>query len=158
MSTVRELLPGETDLAHTALSVLRPAHAGDRARFVAQVDGRQRHEGYRLFASFESARSGSPKFGPGTGDAVAVAGFRPLTNLAWGTVLYIDDLSTHPGHRGRGHASALLDAVEAEAGRLGCDAVHLDSGHQRHDAHRLYLAAGYTISSHHFVKPLAERR
>jgi GNAT superfamily N-acetyltransferase len=69
-------------------------------------------------------------------------------------VLYVDDLSTRERFRRRGYGRALLEAVAAEAVRLGCEAVHLDSGHHRHDAHRLYLGAGYEIRSHHFVKPL----
>jgi hypothetical protein len=50
-------------------------------------------------------------------------------------VLYVDDLSTRERFR-------------------RCEAVYLDSGHHRHDAHRLHLGAGYEIRSHHFVKPL----
>jgi hypothetical protein len=42
----------------------------------------------------------------------------------------------------------------AEAGRLGCTQVHLDSavGLERRDAHRLYLNAGFVIAAHHFVR------
>jgi hypothetical protein len=40
----------------------------------------------------------------------------------------------------------------AEARRLGCDELHLDSGvgADRTDAHRLYLNQGMRISAHHF--------
>ena len=67
---------------------------------------------------------------------------------------YIDDLSTLPQYRGKGYGSALLDFVINEAKSLGFDVVTLDSGHQRHDAHRLYLNKGFTISSHHFTKKM----
>lgn len=145
--TVRELGVGETLLAHAAMAELRPAFA-DPVAFVERVDGVQRPAGYRLFASFDLDDDG--------GEAAAAAGFRRLHNLAWGDVLYIDDLSTREGLRRRGHGQALLDAVAKEAARLGCDAVHLDSGHQRHEAHRLYLDAGFRITSHHFVFSLTE--
>lgn len=141
---IRELGPGETELAHAAMSELRTGFAEDRARFVAQVDGRQRAEGYRLFAAFD----------PSEVEAAAVAGFRRSTFLAWGDVLYIDDLSTRERFRGHGYGRSLLQAVAAEAADLGCAAVHLDSGHHRYDAHRLYLNAGYEIRSHHFVRPV----
>lgn len=62
-------------------------------------------------------------------------GDRRTVILAWGDVLYVDDLSTRERFR-------------------RCEAVYLDSGHHRHDAHRLHLGAGYEIRSHHFVKPL----
>lgn len=85
---------------------------------------------------------------------VSLAGFRHLTNLYAGPHLYIDDLSTLPSARGKGHAGALLRWVDEEARRLGCAGVHLDSGTQRHDAHRLYLASGFVIPAFHFAKSL----
>jgi GNAT superfamily N-acetyltransferase len=84
-----------------------------------------------------------------------VAGFRFLHTLAWGHVLYVDDLVTRSDARGRGHGRRLMEWLEAEARAHGCDQLHLDSGHQRHDAHRLYLNSGMHISSHHFSKSLA---
>ena len=79
-----------------------------------------------------------------------------LDTLAHGRVLYVDDLSTLPAARRRGHARALLDWCAQEAARLDCDALHLDSavGPARLDAHRLYLNAGMRISSHHFSREL----
>jgi GNAT superfamily N-acetyltransferase len=142
--SIREVEVGETGLAHAAMAELRPAFARDRQRFVDQVDHQQRPAGYRLLAAFEGEDP----------EAAAVAGFRRLTSLAWGDVLYIDDLSTRDAARRRGHGLALLQAVEEECRSLGCLAVHLDSGHQRYDAHRLYLAADYRIRSHHLVKTL----
>jgi len=143
MAVIRELHADETHLARAAMAELRPV-AQDIERFVAQVDEVQRPQGYRLLAAFE----------PEDTDAVSVVGFRRSSCPAWGDVLYIDDLSTRPGFRRRGHARALLDAVASEAAALGCDGVHLDSGHHRHDAHRLYLAAGFQISAHHFARTL----
>ncbi len=36
----------------------------------------------------------------------------------------------------------------------GCNAVHLDSGYQRHAAYRLYLNKGFVLSSHHLALKL----
>jgi GNAT superfamily N-acetyltransferase len=142
--TVRELEAGETGLAWEALHALRP-HLTDRAAFVARVDDVQRPEGYRIVAVFEE----------GTEQARAAAGFRVGHNLAWGRFLYVDDLSTVPDARRRGHAAALLAWVAEEAGRLGCDSVELDSGvgADRRDAHRTYFGAGMRIASFHFTGP-----
>ena len=145
--TLRELLPPETGRAWAAMRELRSRLAGE-ADFVRRVDEVQRPQGYRLVGAFEP---GGPE-----GAAVAVAGFRVLETLAWGRVLYVDDLSTLPAGRRRGHARALLDWLADEAGRLGCDQLHLDSGvgPDRVDAHRLYLNAGLGITSHHFARSL----
>jgi GNAT superfamily N-acetyltransferase len=142
--TVRELPPGETGLAWEALHALRP-HIADRATFVARVHDLQRAEGYRIVAAFED----------GTEQARAAAGFRLGHNLAWGRFLYVDDLSTVPEARRRGHARRLLQWVGQEAGRLGCDSVELDSGvgADRQDAHRTYFVAGMRIASYHFTGP-----
>lgn len=143
--TVREILPPDTALAFEAMRELR-THLTDAASFAARVDELQRPEGYRLAGAFDA--DGTP--------AAAVAGFREGHNLAWGHYLYVDDLSTHPGARRRGHGRALLDWLLEEARRRGCDELHLDSGvgDARADAHRLYLNARLRITSHHFARPV----
>jgi GNAT superfamily N-acetyltransferase len=142
---IEEILPPHTARALPAMSALRTAWA-DKTAFVERIDGHQRMEGYRLVGVFE----------PDEPAAVAVAGFRTGHNLAWGRYLYVDDLSTLPVARRRGHARVLLHWLVEEAGRLGCDQLHLDSGvgPARAHAHRLYLSAGMVISSHHFALPL----
>jgi GNAT superfamily N-acetyltransferase len=142
---VRELLAPETGLAFDAMRVLR-THHDDRDAWVTRVDELQRAEGYRLAGAFDPD-------GPES-QAVAVAGFRLGHNLAWGRFLYVDDLSTLPAARGRGHGEALLRWVFDEAESLGCDQVHLDSGTvpERWAAHSLYHRVGMSISAHHFVR------
>ena len=135
-----ELDEAATALAYPPMKELRP-HLGSSAEFVELVHA-QRAEGYRLVVLSDS------------GAVVAAAGFRILRCLAWGRVVYIDDLCTLPEVRGRGHAGALLRWVDDEARRLGCGQVHLDSGTQRHTAHRRYLASGFHIPAFHFAKPV----
>ena len=83
------------------------------------------------------------------GTIAAGAGFRIANFLAWGKVLYIDDLITHPDKKRVGLGGALLDWLIDQGRQLKCDEVHLDTGHQRHDAHRMYLNKGFILSSHH---------
>ena len=143
MPEVRELHAGDTIRAARALLELRPQF-GDAATLAARVDDLQRPQGYRLAASFED----------GAEEASAAAGFRIVAMLAWGQGLYVDDLVTLPGHRGRGHADALFAWLEEEARRAGCDELHLDSGvgPERADAHRFYFRHGLRISSYHFAR------
>lgn len=83
-------------------------------------------------------------------EAISACGFRYLTSLFDGRFIYIDDLSTLPEARGKGHAGKLFDYVVEKAKSEDLKAVHLDSGHQRYDAHRLYLNKGMRIVYHHF--------
>ncbi|SER86300.1 GNAT family N-acetyltransferase [Lentzea albida] len=138
---IEELGGADTALAFDVMRELRP-HLTDADEF-AELVRTQRREGYRLVVSYDE-----------TGLLVSLAGFRHQTSLYAGSHLYIDDLSTLPSARGKGHAGALLRWVDEEARRLGCAGVHLDSGTQRHDAHRLYLASGFVIPAFHFAKSL----
>ena len=141
---VRELSGPEVARGYAAMHELR-GHRPPLATaetFVAWVSDHP--EGYRLAGAFPE----------GEQDAAAVIGFRPMTLLYAGRTLYVDDLSTRAAHRGRGLGTALLAWVEAEARRLGCEELHLDSGVQRFPAHRLYLKHGFDIIGHHFARAL----
>jgi GNAT superfamily N-acetyltransferase len=124
----------------SAFLALRP-HLRSAEELVQRVQTQQQ-AGYRVAGIRE-------------GDLYAgVVGFRPMDTLAWGKIIYIDDLSTLPEARGRGHAGALLDYVRSLAVEQDCDAVHLDSGYTRLDAHRLYLNKGFVLAAHHFALKL----
>ena len=143
---IRELLGPDIQLGHAAMFELR----GQRPPLAsAQVFQdwvtRAAAQGYRLLGAFGEREEE---------EAQAVCGFRVLELLYSGRQLYIDDLSTLPAARGKGHARALLAWAETEARRLGCESLHLDSGVQRFPAHRLYLGTGMDITAHHFAKSL----
>jgi GNAT superfamily N-acetyltransferase len=122
-----------------AFHALRPQL--QRAQFLPQIR-RQQLQSYRILALRAD------------GQVVSVAGFRYGEFLAWGKVLYVDDLSTLPEARGRGFGSRLLRWLIEHARARGCAALHLDSGYARHDAHRLYLRHGLRLSSHHLALQL----
>jgi GNAT superfamily N-acetyltransferase len=109
---------------------------------VAQVR-RQQAAGYELVRLLQSDR------------VVAVAGYRIGESLAWGRHMYVDDLVTDAGVRSSGLGQALLDWLRQRASAAGCGQLHLDSGVQRHDAHRFYLRNRMAITSHHFTLVLA---
>lgn len=88
------------------------------------------------------------------GQVKSVAGFRIAEFLAWGKVLYIDDLSTPEAHRGQGFAGAVLDWLVQHAKDQHCAAVHLDTGYMRHAAHRSYLRKGFVLDCHHLALAL----
>jgi GNAT superfamily N-acetyltransferase len=88
----------------------------------------------------------------------AAIGFRVTEYLAWGKVLYIDDLVTDQINLGKGYAGALLDWVSEKGKELGCKQIHLDSGYQRHAAHRLYLNKKMKMVCHHFSKEVHESK
>ncbi|MDH3310442.1 MAG: GNAT family N-acetyltransferase [Gammaproteobacteria bacterium] len=88
------------------------------------------------------------------GEVRAVSGFRYLETLAWGKILYVDDLVADPAQRSRGYGGQLFDWLVAQAKQNNCDELHLDSGVQRFGAHRFYLARRMDINCHHFALKL----
>ena len=129
----------EIRACYRVMHQLRPHLLEDA--FIEQVQ-RQLTEGYHLVYIAENE------------EVKACAGFRFLEFLAWGKVLYIDDLITDKDARKKGYGSKLLSSLIEQAKRTQCDQVHLDSGPQRHDAHRLYLNHGFKLNSHHFALEL----
>ena len=126
---------------YPVMAQLRP-HLQEAA-FMAQVQRQMANHDYRL------------AYLPHEGQVAAVSGFRFVENLAWGRALYVDDLVTSSSARQLGRAGQLLDHLIGLAQEAGCQQFHLDSGVQRHDAHRLYLGRKLQISSHHFSLELA---
>lgn len=120
----------------SVIQELRP-HIAVPQQYLQQVR-RQQCQGYRLIFVRDGAR------------VVAAAGYRFFETLAWGPILYVDDLITAEDQRGKGHAGELFAYLFAEARQAGCREFHLDSGVNRFAAHRFYHQHGLRISSHHF--------
>lgn len=141
MMTTTTLATTDTDIAAAwpVMSQLRP-HIPE-SDFVSTVRAAQAL-GYQLALHRED------------GNVVAVAGFRILHQLVRGRVLYVDDLVTDASTRSHGHGHNLLAWLIEQARSEQCAALELDSGVQRHDAHRFYLRERMRIASYHFVLDL----
>ena len=140
MAEVREALSdAEVAATYPVMRQLRP-HL-DEGEYLRRVR-RMREEGYRLAAVTEGE------------DVSCVAGFRVVEFLAHGKFLYVDDLVTDEGARSGGSGKLMLDWLAAEARSADCEKLQLDSGVQRHAAHRFYFREGMHITSYHFSKTL----
>ena len=83
-----------------------------------------------------------------------VAGFRITESLAWKKFMYVDDLVTANSGRSSGYGKHMLDWLIDLARENGCGELHLDSGVQRHSAHRFYLRERMDITCYHFMRVL----
>lgn len=88
----------------------------------------------------------------------AVAGYRVTEMLRTGLMLEVDDLVTDADARSAGYGKALMDWLVAESQALGCSVIELDSGVQRHSAHRFYFREGMHILGYHFSRSLPGSR
>jgi GNAT superfamily N-acetyltransferase len=137
-----DLEPGDRRLVAEVLPVLvelRP-HL-DEAGFEA-VYAEGYPQGLRFLAAYDGDR------------CVGVAGWRILALTSSIRKLYVDDLVTTSDGRSKGVGQALLAELEVRARERNCTVLDLDSGVQRHDAHRFYFRERMHISAHHFTKAL----
>lgn len=136
------LTEAEISACFPAIHELRP-HLSE-TDFVTQVQRQMQDHGYVLtYIALQD-------------QVVAAAGYRVAAFLAWGRIFYVDDLICCSAFRKQGYGGKLLDWLLDKAKELSCDQFHLDSGVNRHDAHRLYLSRKLQISSHHFSKELGK--
>ena len=89
-----------------------------------------------------------------SGHVTSVAGYRITRNLSYGKFLYVDDLVTRADQKRNGHAGQLIEWLCKHAQDQGCASLVLDSGVQRFEAHRFYLAHKMDITAHHFARKL----
>ncbi|WP_331234365.1 GNAT family N-acetyltransferase [Natronorarus salvus] len=102
-----------------------------------------REEGYHLFGGFVDD------------EPIAAAGVRVGTNFYLGRHAYVYDLVVTETERSKGHGSALLSFVNEWATERECEAVELESGLWREEAHRFYERNGYEKYCFSFVYELA---
>jgi GNAT superfamily N-acetyltransferase len=126
----------EVERCFAVMRQLRPQLS--LSRFIAQVARQVETANYTLAYLEES------------GQIKAVIGYRISEYLAWGKALFIDDLVTDEGLRGKKFGGTLFDWAVEKARESQCDEVHLESGVQRFEAHRFYLAKKMHITGHHF--------
>jgi GNAT superfamily N-acetyltransferase len=137
-----DLEPGDSRLAAEVLPVLRELRPHlDEGSFAA-VYAEGHPQGLRFLAAYDEDR------------CVGVAGWRIAALTSTLRHLYVDDLVTTSDGRSKGVGHALLEELERRAVAAGCTVLDLDSGVQRHDAHRFYFRERMHISAHHFTKAL----
>ena len=109
-----------------------------RDQYLARVRALMQSDGFRLAALTDD------------GEVRAVAGYRVMSMLCCGTILYVDDLVTDERVRSRGYGKQMLDWLKDEGLRLGCNDLQLISRVTREEAHRFYFREGLSIMCFHF--------
>jgi GNAT superfamily N-acetyltransferase len=137
-----DLEPGDPRLVDDMLPVLTELRTHLDADSLTAVYAEGHPQGLRFLVAYDGDR------------CVGVAGWRILALTFAIRKLYVDDLVTASEGRSKGVGHALLAELEARARAAGCTVIDLDSGVQRHDAHRFYFRERMYISSHHFTKTL----
>jgi GNAT superfamily N-acetyltransferase len=85
------------------------------------------------------------------GSVVAGGGFRRMSP----DTCEVKRMWTDPERRREGYASAILDAIEDEARKLGFSALCLETGQAQHEALGLYRRRYHPIPAYHYDDALA---
>lgn len=88
--------------------------------------------------------------------AYSVLGFRPMTTLFSGHMLYIDDLITLSDYKKKGYAGSLFEWIKKYAKENNYEYLALNSGFQRQDAYRFYLNQGLVMDSIRFRQKVSD--
>lgn len=97
-------------------------------------------DGYHLVALFHDKA------------CVAVTGYRIRRRLFsdGNPEIYVDDLVTDNAYRSKGYGKMLFDWLIKECKKSACQAITLDTGTQRLEAHQFYYRQGMRVTSLHF--------
>ncbi|HEX5538837.1 MAG TPA: GNAT family N-acetyltransferase [Methylophilaceae bacterium] len=121
---------------YSVMRELRP-HLATSEEFLERVR-RQAEQGYRLLAAWRG------------NEAWALAGYRSMEMLIHGKFIYVDDLVTREGARGKRLGQQLLAYLYGMAWEQDCSRVMLDTGIANGLAQRFYFRMGMLPTGLHF--------
>lgn len=125
---------------YAVMQELRP-HLASEDEFMQRI-ARAADESYRILAAWDEGR------------VVALAGYRFQENLVYGKFLYVDDLVSAEGQRGKRWGERLLKALEAVAQEAGVARLVLDTGMANTMAQRFYFRQGLLTGALRFGKAI----
>jgi GNAT superfamily N-acetyltransferase len=128
----------EIRATHPVMKQLRSHLSEDQ--YLAAVRRQAENGNYRIAAVVDD-----------DGVTKCVAGYRFTECLCWGKFLYVDDLVTDENARSGNYGKQMMEWLVTEAKENECKRIHLDSGVQRHSAHRFYLRERMDIIAYHFA-------
>jgi GNAT superfamily N-acetyltransferase len=131
------LSDSDIQLTYPVMNQLR-THVAEH-EYLGRVKRQHESAGYQVAALFDD------------GKVRCVAGYRISECLSWGKFLYVDDLVSDQNARSKNYGKEMMAWLLAEAKSNGCQEFHLDSGVQRHSAHRFYLRERMDITCFHFA-------
>lgn len=91
----------------------------------------------------------------GDSGCVGICGYWLITRFYCGTYMDIDNFVVQEALRGQGIGARLIAWLEAEARRLGCTSIMLDTYLHSYASHKFYTRNGFSILGFHMKKDLA---
>ena len=132
--------PEDLRACFPVISQLRPRLKGEQEWIERASE--MATEGYRILVAWKGER------------VLAIAGYRVMENLIHDRFLYVDDLVTAEGERGKGLGAALLTELSALGLEENCGRLVLDTAATNESARRFYKREGLIDAAIGFVKPL----
>ncbi len=87
-------------------------------------------------------------------EVVGIAGYWVLTRFYSGKYVQVGNMVVDEKHRNLGIGKAMLNFIEGEGKRLGCQHFILDSRLDNKKSHSFYSREGFEIMGYHFMKDI----
>lgn len=139
---IRELI-GIEEIA-TIYALYRQHNRMSEAMFRERIGAMIGQGNYRCIAAYMGERM------------VGISGFWTGTFLWCGKYVEPDHVVVDPTLRSQGIGARLLEWIEAEGQRLGCDTAKVVMMIGRDRSHQFYVRNGYSDDSLQLIKPLSE--
>lgn len=127
----------EIESTYLVMRQLRPHIAFED--YFLRISALMKEEKFRLFGAYNKENY-----------CIGVMGFQKQNRLSLGNIFYLADLVTDEAYRSQGIGTRLLEYIKKEAANQNIDAIVLDSGLQRKQAHEFYQRNGYKSESFSF--------
>jgi len=85
---------------------------------------------------------------------VGIAGYWVLTRFYSGKYVQVGNMVVDQQHRNLGIGKEMLEFIEADGKRLGCQHFILDSRMDNTRSHDFYLREGFEVMGYHFMKDI----
>ena len=110
--------------------------------FLQCIDDILAEENYQMIASYIDDKM------------VGIAGYWVLTRFYSGKYVQVGNMVIDEEHRSLGIGKAMLNFIEDEGKRQGCQHFILDSRLDNTKSHDFYLREGFEIMGYHFMKDI----
>ncbi|MFT5704005.1 MAG: GNAT superfamily N-acetyltransferase [Rickettsiales bacterium] len=88
------------------------------------------------------------------GELVGISGYWILTRFYSGKYVQVGNMVVNKNHRNLGIGKNLLQFIENEGKKQGCQHFILDSRMDNKKSHEFYLREGFEIMGYHFMKDI----
>lgn len=138
---IRKLSSKEEMLSALPIIIQHHKHI-DQAAYAHYIDEILAEKNYQMIGAYIDDK------------LVAIAGYWVLTRFYSGKYIQVGNMVVDNNFRSQGAGKKMLQFIENEGKKQGCQHFILDSRSDNKKSHRFYFREGFTIMGFHFMKDI----